>query len=183
MTREKTLNLTYGALFTALIAVCAWISVPVPKPFVPFTMQTFAVFSAVMVMGGRRGLMSIIAYLLIGAAGAPVFAGFRGGLGVLLGNTGGYLIGFAALALVYWLITALLGDDALWVKILSGAAGLIACYAFGTAWFMISGAGGSGYAGIISSLSLCVFPFVIPDFIKMAMAVMLSTRLKIFKNI
>ncbi len=171
----RTLDLAYCALFTALMAACAWISVPVPKPFVPFTMQTFAVFAAVMTLGGRRGFYSVLAYLLLGAAGAPVFSGFRGGLGVLLGNTGGYLIGFIALALVYWFMTAFLGDRPA-IRITACAAGLIACYAFGTAWFLLAGASGS--MGLLSALGLCVFPFLVPDAVKLALAAALSARLR-----
>ena len=91
--RMRTLDLAYTALFSVLIAVCAWVSIPMPRPLVPFTMQTFAVFMSVMCLGGRRGLYSVTVYLLLGAAGVPVFTGFRGGLGVLLDTTGGYLLG------------------------------------------------------------------------------------------
>lgn len=106
--RLRTLDLTYTALFAVLMAVCAWISIPVPKPMVPFSMQTFAVFAALAVLGGRRGTYAVSAYLLLGAVGLPVFAGFRGGLSVLLGSTGGYLIGFMGTALVFWLMESCL---------------------------------------------------------------------------
>jgi len=99
-------DLTLIALFTALTAVCAWISVPVPAPFVQFTMQTFAVFAVLLVLGGKRGTYAVTAYLLLGAVGAPVFSNFRGGLGVLLGTTGGYILGFFFQALLYWWMSA-----------------------------------------------------------------------------
>ena len=98
--------MAYNALFAVLLTVCAWISVPLP---VPFTLQTFAIFAALGILGGRRGTWAVAVYLLLGAVGLPVFSGFRGGLGALLGTTGGYILGFLALALVYWLVTALLG--------------------------------------------------------------------------
>ena len=85
------MDLAYTALFTVLLAVCTWISVPVPP--VPFTLQTFAVFAALGTLGGRRGTYAVGAYLLLGLAGAPVFSGFQGGAGVLLGATGGYILG------------------------------------------------------------------------------------------
>ena len=88
----KTRDLTLIALFAALIAICAWLTVPMPD--VPFTMQTFGVFAALLLLGGKRGTLSILLYLLLGAAGLPVFSGFRGGIGSLLGTTGGYLVGF-----------------------------------------------------------------------------------------
>lgn len=92
--RLRTKDLTLIALFTVLTAVCAWISVPVPAPLIQFTMQTFAVFAALLTLGGRRGTYAVTAYLLLGAVGAPVFSNFRGGLSVLLGATGGYILGF-----------------------------------------------------------------------------------------
>ena len=109
--RFRTLDLAYIALFAVLMAVCAWITVPLPKPLVQFTMQTFAMFMALLVLGGRRGLYAMVVYLLLGAVGMPVFSGFRGGMGVLLDTTGGYIIGFVAAALVYWLVTARLGES------------------------------------------------------------------------
>ena len=101
------MDLAYTALFTVLLTVCTWISVPVPP--VPFTLQTFAVFAALGTLGGRRGTYAVGAYLLLGLAGAPVFSGFQGGAGVLLGATGGYILGFLASAALYWALTARLG--------------------------------------------------------------------------
>ena len=96
---SKTLTLTYIALSAALIAICSWISIPTT---VPFTLQTFGVFAALGTLGGRRGTLAILAYLLLGLVGLPVFSGFQGGPGVLLGTTGGYILGFLASALLYW---------------------------------------------------------------------------------
>ena len=80
--RSKTLDMAYIALFTVLIAVCAWISIPT---LVPFTLQTFGIFLATAVLGGKRGSLAVAVYLLLGAVGVPVFANFTGGLGMLLG--------------------------------------------------------------------------------------------------
>ena len=109
--RFRTLDLAYIALSAVLMAVCARITVPLPTPLVQFTLQTFAMFMALLVLGGRRGLYAMVVYLLLGAVGMPVFSGFRGGMGVLLDTTGGYIIGFVAAALVYWLVTARMGED------------------------------------------------------------------------
>ena len=88
--RQRTRAMVYIAAFAALMAACAWISIPAA---VPFTMQTFGVFLALGLLGGRRGTIAVLVYLLLGAMGLPVFAGFMGGFGVLLGTTGGYLAG------------------------------------------------------------------------------------------
>ena len=98
-----TYNMVLEAICAALIAICSWISIPFAQ--IPFTLQTLAVFIVLMTIGGKRGLVSIICYLLLGAIGVPVFAGFKGGFAVLLGPTGGFLVGFIAVALVYWLFS------------------------------------------------------------------------------
>ena len=88
---SKTLTITLAALMAALTAVCSWMTIPAT---VPVTLQTFAVFLTLMVLGGKTGTVSILLYICIGAAGVPVFAGFKGGLSVLVGPTGGYILGF-----------------------------------------------------------------------------------------
>ena len=81
----KTRELAYTGILAALIAVCSWISIPTA---VPFTLQTFAVFLTLGLLGGRLGTLAVTVYLLLGAVGLPVFAGFHGGLGAVLGATG-----------------------------------------------------------------------------------------------
>ena len=132
-TRSKTYDLVYIAVFAVVMAVCSWISIPAQ---IPFTLQTFGVFMAVGVLGGKRGSLAVLVYILLGAIGVPVFAGFSGGLGILLNNTGGYIIGFLFSALVMWAMEKLPGKKAV-MQIVSMIVGLIVCYAFGTAWFMI----------------------------------------------
>lgn len=165
--------MVYVALFAVLMAVCSWISIPAA---VPFTMQTFGVFLAVAVLGGKQGTLAILVYLLLGAVGAPVFAGFSGGISALVGSTGGYIIGFLFLALVMWLMERLLGKK-IWVLAVSMVLGLVVCYAFGTAWFMVVYARTTGAIGLWTALGWCVFPYIIPDLAKIALALMLSKRL------
>lgn len=172
-TKMRTVDMVYIALFAVLMAVCSWISIPAA---VPFTMQTFGVFLAVAVLGGKRGTLAILVYLLLGAVGAPVFAGFSGGISALVGSTGGYIIGFLFLALVMWLMERLLGKRT-WVLAVSMVLGLVVCYAFGTAWFMVVYARTTGAIGLWTALGWCVFPYIIPDLAKTALALMLSKRL------
>ena len=172
-TKMRTVDMVYIALFAVLMAVCSWISIPAA---VPFTMQTFGVFLAVAVLGGKRGTLAILVYLLLGAGGAPVFAGFSGGISALVGSTGGYIIGFLFLALVMWLMERLLGKKT-WVLAVSMVLGLVVCYAFGTAWFMVVYARTTGAIGLWTALGWCVFPYIIPDLAKIVLALMLSKRL------
>ena len=175
-TRLRTRDLTHIALFAVLMAVCAWITIPMT---VPFTLQIFAVFAALATLGGRRGTYAVAVYLLLGAVGLPVGAGFQGGLGWLLGTTGGYIVGFLCIALIYWLMTAKLGES-LPVSIAACVLGLAVCYVFGTIWFMVVYARTTGPVGVMTALGWCVFPYVIPDLLKLVRAVTLSQRIKGF---
>ncbi|MGM9601111.1 MAG: biotin transporter BioY [Faecousia sp.] len=169
----RTVDLVYIALGAVLIAVCSWISIPTT---VPFTMQTFAVFFVLSALGGKRGTVAIVVYVLLGAVGIPVFAQFTSGIGILLGNTGGYIVGFVFMGLVYWLIVHFLGKK-LWVEILAMVIGLAVCYAFGTAWFMVVYTRANEAVGLATVLAWCVIPFIIPDLMKLGLALTLARRL------
>ena len=100
-------DMAYIAIFAVVMAVCSWISIPY---VVPFTLQTFAIFLAVGVLGGKRGTLAVLVYILLGCVGLPVFAGFTGGLGIVLGSTGGYIVGFLVQALVMWAMERIPGN-------------------------------------------------------------------------
>ena len=91
--QSKTRDMVYIAFFSIIIAVGSWISIPMA---VPFTLQTFAVFIAVGILGGRRGTLAVLLYILLGAVGIPVFAGFKGGVGALVGNYWGVYRGISS---------------------------------------------------------------------------------------
>ena len=137
----KTLDMAYVAMFAILIAICAWISIPMT---IPFTMQTFGIFLAVGVLGGKRGSLAVLVYLLMGIVGLPVFSGFTGGIGCLAGATGGYIVGFLLSALVVWAVEALTRSRKTWV---------------------------------LTALGWCVFPYVVPDLVKIALALIIRKRL------
>lgn len=171
--RSKTYDIVYIGIFAVLIAICSWISIPT---MVPFTLQTFGVFLAVGVLGGKRGSLAVLVFVLLGVIGIPVFSGFTGGIGILLNNTGGYIIGFIFSALLMWGMEKILGRKT-WALALSMVLGLVVCYAFGTVWFMAVYARNAGAVGVATVLSWCVLPFVIPDLIKIIFALGLSKRL------
>lgn len=160
----NTKYMTRAALFAALTAICAWISIPVAD--IGFTMQTFGVFLTLGVLGGKWGTASILIYLLLGAVGMPVFSGFRGGMGMLLGVTGGYLWGFLFSGLTYWLLER-------FGKLPAMIAAMAVCYLCGSIWFHIYAGGGIGLI-----LLRCVVPFLIPDGLKILLAHSLSRRLR-----
>ena len=167
-------DMAYIALFAVMMAVCSWISIPY---VVPFTLQTFAVFLAVGVLGGRRGTMAVLVYLLMGAVGLPVFTGFSGGIGHLLGSTGGYIVGFVFTALVMWGMERIPGSRTV-VLAVSRVLGLLVCYAFGTAWVLLVYARTTGPVGVWTAVGWCVAPYVVPDLMKLALALVLRRRLR-----
>ena len=170
----KTTDMVYIAVGAALIAVCSWISIPTS---VPFTLQTFAVFFVLMTLGGERGTIATVVYVIMGALGVPVFAGFKGGLSVLMGNTGGYILGFIFMGLIYMAVTVITGEKTI-PMIVASIVGLAACYAFGTMWFMYIYMRNTGPVGVMTVLSWCVFPFIIPDIVKMTVAFAVSKRVR-----
>lgn len=172
--KGRTYDMAYIGMFTVLIAICSWISIPAA---IPFTLQTFGVFLAVLILGGRRGTMAVVIYVLLGAVGVPVFAEFTGGLGIIMRSTGGYIVGFIFMALDMWMMESMFGRK-LWVQAVSMAQGLVILYAFGSVWFMLVSMQDGGAVGLATVLGWCVFPFVIPDLIKLAFALALSKTLK-----
>ena len=168
MTREKkqdTFTLTAAALMTAVLCVLGPLSVPVGP--VPVAMANFGVSLAAWLLGPRYGALSVAAYLLLGAVGAPVFAGAGAGAAVLFGPTGGYLIGYLAQALIGGWAVERSGGRARW-----SGLGLAAGVAV-TAWFILQMGCTLPYA-----LSVCVLPFIPFDAAKVALASVLGSILR-----
>ena len=172
----STRDIVYIGVFAVLITICSWISIPTT---VPFTLQTFGVFVAAEILGGKRATLAVLVYLLLGAVGLPVFAGFTGGMGILLGSTGGYLVGFIFTAVLIWIIEAQFGKSPV-VRVVSMVLGLMICYAFGTVWFMTVYARANGAISLMTALGWCVIPFIIPDLVKIALAFIVGGRVKKF---
>lgn len=162
----KIRSMTRCAVFTAAMAVCAWLAVPMGQ--IAVSMQTFAVFLTLGVLGGRLGTVTCLVYLCLGAVGLPVFTGFQGGLGHLLGPAGGYLWGFPVAAAVYWATENYLP------RWLGMGLGLLACYGCGVAWYCFAYAEVGLWAGLLT----CVGPYIVPDAIKITLALVVTDRLK-----
>ena len=173
-TTNKTKDIVYISLFAVLMVVCSYISIPTA---IPFTMQTFAVYFAFNFLGAKKGTLSVCVYLLLGALGLPVFANGTSGIGMIMGITGGYMIGWIFSGLAMWIVEKLLCKK-LWAQAVSMFIGLIVCYIIGTLWYMVVYAHYSGAIGLWTALTWCVFPFVIPDILKLGLALWLSQRLR-----
>jgi len=157
LVRDVLLILSFSVV-TALSAQIAFYIGPVP-----ITGQTFAVLLAGALLGSRRGALSQLTYLGMGAMGAPIFAGWHGGIGVLMGPTGGYLIGFVAAAFVVGFLAERGWDRRFWSMALAMLIGNIVIYAFGLPWlanFVPSG----------SVLAAGLYPFIPGDLTKLVLA-------------
>lgn len=172
-TNSHILDIAYIAMFAAVITVCAQIQIPTT---VPFTLQTLGVFVAGSMLGWKRGTISVLLYILLGLVGIPVFAGFSGGVATLFGLTGGYIIGFIFTALLVGFMCDKLGKK-LWVLAVSMILGLLVCYAFGTAWFMVVYSSNNGAIDLMTALSWCVIPYLLFDAAKIVCASILVNRL------
>lgn len=129
----RTKQMVLIALMTAVTCVLGPLSIPLPFSPVPISLTNFAIFLAIFILGMKNGTISFIIYLLLGAVGVPVFSSFRGGLQVLAGPTGGYLIGFIFLALIMGFALDHF-DRKLVPTIIGMIIGMVVCYAFGTVW-------------------------------------------------
>lgn len=158
--------------FVAVIAVCSQLVIPFGQ--IPFTLQTVGVFLSASLLGARRATCSVFVYILLGAVGLPVFSAFSGGLGFLLGPTGGYIIGFLFTAFIVGFITEKLGKTA-WSLAMSMVIGILLCYAFGTLWFCII-----MKKDILYGLLCCVVPYIIPDIVKIIASIFMTQRLDKF---
>ena len=163
-------DLCYIAFFTAMIAVLAQISIPLPGG-VPLTLQTFAVPLAGLVLGPKKGTIASLVYVLLGAVGVPVFANLSGGPGIVLGMTGGFIISFPIMAFISGLGSKKsVKSPLLWLWLILGAA---ANYVVGTVWFMAV-ANSSVYA----ALAACVIPFIPTAILKIILAGFFGTMLR-----
>lgn len=174
---SKIKDIVFIGISAALIAVCSWISIPLPT--VPITLQTMGVCLIAGLFGLKRGTLATVVYIALGALGVPVFSGFTGGVGIILGQTGGYIIGFIFTALIVGFASDKFKGRLL-PLILSMVIGILVCYAFGTAWFAVVYAKSNEPASLLTILGWCVFPFLLPDAVKIAVAAVLANRLKKF---
>lgn len=167
----KTKQMVLIALMTAVTCVLGPLSIPLPFSPVPISLTNFAIFLAIFVLGMKNGTISFIIYLLLGAVGVPVFSSFRGGLQVLAGPTGGYLIGFIFLALIMGFALDHF-DRKLVPTIIGMIIGMVVCYAFGTVWL----------AKLLSlsfkeGLMMGVIPYLAGDVAKIIIAAIVGPKL------
>lgn len=157
------------AFMTAVTAVMAQISIPMPFG-VPMTMQTFAITLAGVILGSKKGGLSILIYVLIGLVGIPVFANFSGGIQCLAGPTGGFLISFPIMAFLIGL-----GADSRnkWIFLLFVTLGTLANYVIGLVFFCLV-----MQSSLAAGLAACVIPFLPTAVIKAVTASILGIQIQ-----
>ena len=174
---EKKLT-TYQMAVTALMAavMCVLGPLSVPIGAIPISLSNLVICFSAWLLGPKFGTLSVAVYLALGAVGLPVFSGYGAGLAKLAGPTGGYLVGFLFTALTMWGAERWLGKSAP-VFLGSAVVGQILCYLFGSVWYYAVYTSSSGPVGMFTVLGWCVFPFLLPDAVKLALAWLLSRRL------
>ncbi len=166
----KIKTITTCALFAALMCICGPLSVPIGP--VPVSLTNLVIYFAVVILGTKKSLISYLVYLLLGLAGLPVFSGFQGGAAKLAGPTGGYLISYILVIPLCGLIMEKSKRNTA-VTIAGMLLGITAVYVFGTAWFVIL-----MKCEIMYALSVCVWPFIPFDVIKVVLAVLVGKTVR-----
>jgi len=159
------------SMFTAILAVLAYVAVPLPFSPVPVTGQTFGIMLTGLLLGKKRGVMSVVLLLLLGVIGVPVFSGGRAGLSVLVGPTGGYLLGWIlSVVVIDELRSRIQGFKGMAIASLIG--GVLVVYAVGVPWLAASTGMTLGAA-----LTAGALPFIPGDLFKVAVAAMTAARM------
>ncbi|MDO5018401.1 MAG: biotin transporter BioY [Lagierella massiliensis] len=171
---NQTKNLSLMGILLATIIICSWIFIPMT---IPITLQTFAIFLTVRILGTWKSFLTVFSYILLGVIGLPVFSGFKSGIVAITGPTGGYILGFLFTVIVTGKILDQFEHSKPW-RIFSMILGLFVCYLFGTLWFVKFYT--KSPMSFFKAFSLCVLPFIIPDILKIFLADYLGSILKKF---
>ncbi len=163
--KENIYMLSFCALMTAVTCILAPLSIPIGP--VPISLTNFVIYLSLYLLGWKLATISYLIYLLIGLIGIPIFSGFTGGIGKLLGPTGGYIIGFIPMAILSGI--AIEKHNHRWIQFFALVLGTIICYVFGTAWFCIE-----AQSHLSAALGLCVFPFIPGDLCKIILAMLMG---------
>lgn len=172
MLHNKIQQMTLIGLMTAVICILAPFSVILPFSPIPISLGTFAIYLTANILGMKRSFISVALYLLLGFAGLPVFTGFTGGVGRLLGPTGGYLIGYLFIALICGYFTDKWNNNVLW-HLLGMLLGTVVCYAIGTIWLSYQAS-----LTFFAALSAGVLPFIPGDIIKLIIATTIGHQVR-----
>jgi biotin transport system substrate-specific component len=171
-TNTKVKQMAIIGLMTAIVCVLAPFSLNIPISPVPISLGSMAVYFAVTVLGMKRGTVSVVLYILLGLVGLPVFSNFSGGAGKLFGPTGGYIIGYIFLALIFGFFVEHWKNN-LGLNIAGAVLGTLVLYLFGTVWlaYQLS-------LGFVAALWAGVIPYIPGDIVKLIIAMAIGMQLR-----
>lgn len=167
--KTKTHDLTITAIFAAIICILSVITVPIGT--IPISLSLFAIILTAISLGAKRGVLSVIVYILIGSLGIPVFSGFKGGLHILFGPTGGFIFSYIFVALIVSFASQKTNKKL--TLFLFSLLSLAICYLIGSFQYALI-----SKVSFYNSLTVCVFPFIIFDILKALLAVNIGLKLK-----
>ncbi|MDR1801127.1 MAG: biotin transporter BioY [Lachnospiraceae bacterium] len=168
----STKNMVLIALFTALTCIVSPFSIPIPISPVPITLTNFILCLSLYILGYKSALISCLIYVLLGVVGLPIFSGFQGGIGKLLGPTGGYILGYFFLVFIAGFISEKGKGKRLWYAI-GMVIGTALLYAFGTIWLAKQ-----LNMTFAAALAVGVIPYIIGDVVKMAICLIIAPEIK-----
>lgn len=169
---SKVKQMAFTSLMTAIICVLAPISLTLPTSPIPISLGNMVICFAVTILGMKRGTLSVLLYILLGLAGLPVFSNFTGGIGKLLGPTGGYIIGYLFLALIFGFFVDHFKNRPA-TNALGALIGMLILYLFGTLWLALQ-----LDLSFTASLWAGVIPYIPADIIKTAIALIMGMQLR-----
>ena len=173
---KSKLDVKNIALIGIMAAVCCVLGPwQIPIGPVPISLQIIAVCLCSYILGAKRGAFAVLVYVLLGMVGLPVFAGASGGVAVLFGPTGGYIIGFIFMAFISGLFIERFGVKQVYFQVIGLLLGLIVCYLFGTVWFTLVNTKGINFT---QALGYCVYPFIPFDVAKIVISIILGNALR-----
>ena len=171
---KPALDVKTMALVAIMAAVCCVLGpIAVPIGPIPVSLSLIAIYLSAYALGAKKGTLAVLIYILLGAVGLPVFSGAEGGIAKLIGPTGGYIIGFIFTCFISGWFIEHFQVKQFYFQIAGMLLGLVICYIFGTAWFMLVTANDLG-----KSLTLCIYPFIPFDIAKIVICVLLGNAIR-----
>ena len=158
-------------LMTAITCILGPLSIQLPGG-VPISLTNLVIYLILFILGWKKGTISYCIYMLLGIIGLPVFSGFTGGIGKVMGPTGGYILGFISLAIISgYFIERFPGKRI--IHIIGMGLGTAVVYIIGTVWFIVQ-----THMALDAAFTICVFPFLIGDAIKITIAALVGPRIR-----
>ena len=168
---KKTQMITLTGLCCALLCIAAPVTVPIPISPVPISLAPLAVFISSYILTPVQCLSGIVIYIILGAVGLPVFSGFTGGIGIIAGPTGGFILGYMGTALVSSFFVH--RYEKKYLHIFGMIIGICISYFIGTVWFSFQ-----QNVTFLTAVTLCVIPYIAGDLIKIFTALFIGKKLQ-----